>query len=755
MIQACLSLLAGIYALQLSSFAVDSDLASLAFVAFLSAVIFRRLPKTAWFFLGVALFSWHANTRIDVRLDPDYAGDSMVMQVRIIDFPAHKRDMTTFVAEPVDDSRFAGRMRLSWYRPPVVLRLGDTWQFELRLRRPRGNLNPGGFDFEAWLFRSGISATGYVVDGRRNQLLRTYKLGLVDRIRLHFVERLARTLPGDPNVAVLAAISVGARHLLTAEQWDRFARTGTSHLMAISGLHIGLAAASAYLLASLLGGLVTRKGNHHLVATILALSVAVAYASLSGFAVPAQRASLMIGLAAVGLMRRRRPQALPIIALAAMIIAIGDPISTMAPGFKLSFAAVLILAWLARRHTGDAGRVTVRAVRDLSTLQIHLLFGLLPLTVLIFSRITFAAPPVNLFAVPVFSFVTVPATLIGLLLDGPFASLGDLALLLSSKSLAVIQSVIGFAAKIDIAAVSVPAVSGKAWLYLLLALIWVVLPPGWPGRALAFVGVVALLAHEPPRTSLACVDVDILDVGQGLAVAIHTRSRTLLYDTGPAYRTGGSAAESVILPYLASRGISRIDTLVVSHGDLDHAGGTAAISGAIETGRIVSSDPVPGVPRERCHAGDEWFADRIRFRFLHPVAGSEQDGNNASCVLSVEAGEHRLLLAGDIEKPAEGDLVRRGVLSPAAIVLVPHHGSRTSSSLPFVRASSPELAIVSAAFGNRWGFPKADVVQRWRRAGANVLDTGSAGAVSIKMCADTGIASVTRARLERRRIWHE
>ena len=650
MIRACLCLLAGIYALQLSSFATDSDLAAVAFVALFATVALRRWRSLSWFALGLALFSLSSADIIGNRLTPMYVGDSMVTQVRVVSFPENTQSSVAMIVEPLGDHRIPSRIRISWFEPPVSVRFGDVWQFELRLRRPRGSRNAGVFDYEAWLFRNRIGGTGYIVEGRRNYRVRSGALGVVDRVRQRSVDRLTDLLPQTRDAAVLAAISVGARHLITRQQWDRYARTGTSHLMAISGLHIGLAAGAAYVVACVLGGLLIRHGNHHARATVFAITVAGLYSLVSGLALPAQRASLMIGLLGIAVLRRRQPRPLLIIAAACLVLAALSPVETMAPGFKLSFAAVLLLIWLARRHQGMRGNGwswrLVSSVRSLAVVQVLLLLGLLPLTVLIFSRVTFAAPLVNLIAVPLFSVVTVPFTLCGLLLDGPLRPIGDQALLIAAQSLNVIENLIDLAVSVRGSAHPLPVIQGVAWAYLLLPLLWVVLPPAWPGRFLAWLGVLALMLYQPPRPAAGCAVVDVLDVGQGLAVVVRTREYVLLYDTGPAFRGGSSSAETVVLPYLAGLGLRRIDTLVVSHSDLDHAGGADVILSGIEVGAVLLGEHLPGMQSNLCSAGQQWRATGVDFRIIYPTLDIRHDGNDASCVLEIETGVHRLLVTG-------------------------------------------------------------------------------------------------------------
>jgi len=762
MIRACLFLLAGVYAPQLSSFGDQSDLPMIAIIALVAILPSRILPGLPWFCLGVALFAVATWQVVDSRIAAQYVGDSMLVDVRIVEFPRRRGQTISFVADPIGNTRVPARIRLSWFEPPVNLRLGDVWQFELRLKRPRGNSNPGVFDYETWMFRERFAATGYVVDGERNYLRRTGVMNGRDRVRQAFVDRLTALLPDSDAAAVIAAISVGARHLLSQEQWQRYARTGTSHLMAISGLHIGLAAGVAYFIALLVSGATGRRCNHHDVALIVSLIVAAAYAFVSGLDIPARRATLMIALVVVTVLKRRQLSPLLVVCAAAVAIVVLDPLATMAPGFKLSFGAVLVLIWVARRYTGITLRkpfwqTPVLAVHSLAKLQILLLLGLLPLTVLIFDRIALVAPLINLVAVPMFSLVTVPLALASLILAGPLQPIGDQALLLAADSVRLLEWGIARAASVPIADLTVASAHGFAWLFVATPLLLVALPPGWPGRHLAWVGVVALVLFEPAGPDPGCADIEILDVGHGLAAVVRTNSHVVVFDTGAAFRGGGSMGERVVLPYLSSRGIDRVDRLVVSHADLDHSGGAAEIVASIAVGQVLAGEPMPapGIMSRPCVAGQSWHRDGIDFHIIHPLAGPGIEGNDASCVLIVAAGSYRLLLTGDIEKPVEHQLIRDGVVPAVDIVVVPHHGSRTSSSPPFVRALSPSLAIVSAGHGNRWGFPKKDIVARWEAVGAEVIETATSGAIGLQLCERTGIVSISRHRLRQHRIWHE
>ncbi|NQV86517.1 MAG: DNA internalization-related competence protein ComEC/Rec2 [Woeseiaceae bacterium] len=534
---------------------------------------------------------------------------------------------------------------------------------------------------------------------------------------------------------------------------------------AISGLHIGLAAAAAFTVFTLLSGGCRLRGNHLDHATVAALGMAAAYACLSGLAVPSQRAIIMLALATVALLGRRRPDLARILALAAVLIFVLDPVSTMTPGFSLSFGAVALLIFLGSMYSRPfAGPVYLARpasiVRQLVHMQIVLLFGLMPLTVLVFHRLSLVAPVVNLITVPVFSLITVPLTLASMVINPVWAAASLVLLQLSALSVDVIERVIFAFAELPIADSFVSGVNGfdsRLMCVIFLPALWIILPRGWPGRGIAVLAVVALLQYKPAPPPCARVDTHVLDVGQGLSVLVQSRHRTLIFDTGASYRGGGSAAEQSLLPFLRYRGIAALDWLVVSHADDDHAGGVSAIVGEIDVGQILAGEPLADVGQQvfDCTAGQIWRADGATFEILHPPANAGLLGNDASCVLAISVGPHRLVLTGDIELAGEKILLEGMPLTPASVVLIPHHGSLTSSSPPFVNRLNPDLAIASVGYANRWEFPKERVTERWAGGGARVLDTASSGAISFRLCARDGLSLLRQERLRRQRFWHD
>ena len=490
------------------------------------------------------------------------------------------------------------------------------------------------------------------------------------------------------------------------------------------------------------------------VATLTAVIAAGAYVLLSGFAIPAARALAMVALGAALLLLRRRVRPLDLLAAVVFIVFLVDPLSTLTPGFKLSFAAVGVLMVAVRTYLPTSDGIVARfgtAGRRLVLLQGYLLFSLLPLTVGEFGRLSLVAPLANLVALPIFNLFIVPLTLGGLLLVEGAPIIGGLMI---DGAYTGVLAVLAILDKLA----AVPGLSRQPadvpTCVLLLPLAVLCLPPGWPGRGIAVVGLVLVVTARPEPPRPGCIRMHVLDAGQGLAVLVRTSAHSVLYDTGPAFRSGSSIAERVIVPFLVHRGVGVADLMVLSHADLDHAGGAASLHDSGQVRAVMAGEAIEGVPARLCRAGDTWEWDRVRFRMLHPRRATPWTGNNVSCVLEIALGDQRVLLPGDIEQPIERLLRYRSAWQKARVVVVPHHGSRTSSSDALIEAVRPDLALVSAAARNRWGFPRPEVVARWQNAGARVLTTAASGALEVGLCPD-GRLTVDEYRRKARRYWHD
>jgi competence protein ComEC len=649
------------------------------------------------------------------------------------------------------DLEFRGRARLSWYGNPPDLTVGERWQLRVVLKPPHGFANPGGFDYERWLFQQGLKATGHVRDAAENQRIAASS-DAIGRWRQQLRDHLERSLAQSPARGLVEALVLGERSAVTPDQWEALIRTGTNHLVAISGLHVGLVSAFVFLLARWLW---SRSASLTLLmaaprlAALVAIMSAFAYSALAGFAVSTQRAVVMcaVVLGAVVFSRTLRPATGLAVALGAVLVL--DPRAVLAYGFWLSFSAVAVLLFaLGRRPL--AGGWWGRWGRA----QWAIALGLLPLLLLLFGRASLIAPLVNLIAVPLFGVLVLPLVLVTTLLS--LVPGLELPLALTARALA------GGLELLQAVAVwpwTTATVSGHAlwvWALVFVGALLLLAPRGLPGRWLGLLLLLPLSLVRPPMPAVGEAEFTLLDVGQGLSAVVHTRQHTLVYDTGPAYPSGFNTGSAVVMPFLREAGISRIDTLVLTHGDRDHVGGFAGIKGSIPIGRILSGEPerVPRAEAEPCVAGQSWVWDGVRFDMLHPSAAAALDGGNeSSCVLRVASAAGSVLLTGDIGFPSEEELVASDRRRLASTILVAaHHGSAHSTSATFLDAVEPSYVLYATGYANRFGFPTAEVRARVAGRGAVELDTARAGAILFRL----GRRALDGPRLyreEHRHLW--
>ena len=727
-------------------------------------VCVRRLPSLTPLWMLLLGFLWallYAHLSTVGRLEPPLQGVDLLVHGVVSDIPDGDTRRTRFLfdVERLEingvDHAPPGRVRLSWYDRPPVLKAGDRWRLEIRLRRPRGLMNPHGFDYEGWLFRQGIAGTGYVRDSASNRLLGTDSrlVYRINRFRQAIKDGITTQLGEGRNSAVLAALTIGYRGGLDASDWEMFRRTGTNHLVAISGLHIGIVAGIGFFagrrLARILGRILNRVPADAF-GVLLGLSLAIGYAALAGFSIPTRRALVMLSIGFCALLLRRplRPFHALSAALAAVVLL--DPLAVFSTGFWLSFGAVAailsVVAW--RAATGS--------VRSIGRMQWVVFVGLVPVLIASGMEVPIVSPAVNLLAVPYFSFLVVPAALVSTLL---FTIAGDLAHPLLELSAAGI----GLASlALELVADTAPrlhlsgSLSRVGWGVLTLGTLMMLAPRGMPGRWLGLLFFLPLFGAKGPAPPPGGLELMVLDVGQGLSVVVHTSDHTLVYDTGPRTYGGFDAGSSVVAPYLRGAGVQRVDRIVLSNGDSDHRGGLESVLRSHEAGEIYSGEPSAlEIPDTRpCVAGEQWHWDDVRFKILHPPAGNRWRGNNTSCVVQIDTGKRRLLLTGDIERAAELQLVDHWAAElKSDLVIVPHHGSATSSTTALVKATRPAYAIVSAGYRNRYGFPKDAVVRRWRHHGARVLTTAESGALRFVVSPEGGLLLAERFRETGARYW--
>ena len=724
-----------------------------------SGLVARVLVLSLCFLVGLAYAGWRAELRLADRLAPSLEGVDLSLRGQVVDLPQpFERGLRFRFAVEDPPPGVPGLLALSWYRqgdaalPP--LRAGSRWQFTLRLRRVHGSLNPHGFDYEAWALERGLGATGYVRPQVAPQLLAPLAGGVrarVDHWRGQVRDRFARVLGDSPQRGILVALVVGDQASISRAQWDLFARTGVTHLMSISGLHVTLIAS---LLALLVGwgwrrvpALALRLPAQK-AAILAAAAAAGAYVVIAGFGVPAQRTFYMLLVVAAALWLGRGAQAARCLLSAALLVLLIDPWAVLAAGFWLSFGAVAAL-FLMGSGWGRAhwSWNWLRAQWAVSLFTLPLLLGL-------FHKFSLISPLANALAIPLVSLVVTPLALVHAVLPLPFlARLGDWLL-------AWLLRFLEFCAELPFALWQQAAPPG--WLVLLccLAAAWALLPRGVPGRWAGLLCFVALVVWTPLRPAPGQFRATVLDVGQGLAVHVQTARHDLLFDAGPRYSGQASAGERVLLPYLVASGVQRVQSVMLSHQDSDHAGGAESLQAGIAIQRWQGSLPLAHALRslpgfQPCEQGQGWEWDGVRFAVLHPLPGEALGGNAASCVLRVGEAGRGLLLTGDITLRAEAALIARAASElPAAVLVAPHHGSLTSSSEDFIAAVGAQHVVFTAGYRNRFDHPAPAVVERYRASGARLHRSDADGALRFDFAPDVA-PQVRTSRAERRRYWHE
>lgn len=671
-------------------------------------------------------------------------------------------------AEAIDAALAALRgrtLQLAWYdpfraegdpdAPRWSLQPGERWEMRVRLRAPRGLRNPGGFDAERHAFARRIAAVGSVREARPPQRLSDG--GGIDAWRQAMSARISAAVASESSRYV-RALALGDVNGLSEHDWNALRAIGLTHLIAISGFHVGVVAGFFALWARLLWWCLPGLGRmlpRPLAAGLAALAGAAAYTALVGFELPTVRTSLMIAVVVLARCSRRHHRAVDALALAAIAMVLFDPLAVLAPGFWLSFVGVAWLLWCLPgpqvQARGWARRLRAH-VRDLVQAQGVASLGLLPLTVLFFSQASLAGPLANLVAVPWWSLVVVPLSLLGTFVEALWAGGGGWLWRLAAWCFDLSWPGFLWLAESPFA-LWWPARAPWAAFWLAMAgALWLLLPRGLPGRGLAVLLLLPLLWPRIDRPEQGELDVVMLDVGQGSALLLRTARYALLYDMGPAMPEGWDAGERAVLPALRALGVRRLDMAVASHDDNDHAGGWQAVR-AVFPATPLLAPPESRLPADgECLAGEGWDWDGVRFEFLHPTPHFPYFGNESSCVLRVMGAHGSVLLVGDIGEVIERRLLR---LDPRAlrndVVLVGHHGSHHSSSADFVAATGAGHALVSRGYGNRFGHPHPDVAARWRQAGARLWDNTETGALRLRL-GEGGIVADSE-REQRARLW--
>ncbi len=713
---------------------------------------FVLLLFASWLW-SAAFFHYH----LDHRLGGDFDNRIVLLRGVVTEIPAVGPGRIRLYLDISEIDGYTDTLprlaRLGWYQDKIVPQSGETWQFEAKIRQPRATLNPDGFDFEKWQFSRGIDVAGYIRDSPLNRRLRVASRLAIDHWRLRLSMAIDAACADCPRRGLIKALALGYRGDINNADKQMLQQSGTAHLLAISGLHIGMVS----LLAFTLGRFGWRLGiyrtavNRNQFAALVAICAASVYAGLAGFSLPTVRALIMLLVLLFALLLKSRVNLLQSLSLAVATILLLDPRSVGSNSFWLSLCAMLIIGFANFRLPAGYGWWR-------SVLFVQACFSLLlaPLGAMIFGQLNPAGFAANIIAIPLIGFVVLPLILLacGLAACGfeaarPFFTISDLSLgyLLDYLEL-LLNSGLG-----SIAA-DYPA---PLLLLSLAALTWLLMPRLPFARGAALIALALVVAWQPQRPEDGEIDAIVFDVGMGTSVLLRTRRHSLVYDFGPGRAGAYSAADQALLPAMRRYAIGIPDLVVVSHVDQDHSGGLHSFLEKYPDTRLLSGTPrelrarfaPPGGVRS-CHDYPAWRWDGVKFRFLS--ADSDAVGtNNRSCVLLIE-GHHRLLLSGDIEYPRESRLVSDyGETLAADVLLAPHHGSGTSSSLPFVNRVAPDYVIFTVSRANRWGFPADEVSARYAALGTRVLRSDFDGAIGLR--SESAGLSISLARRPLRRIW--
>jgi len=808
---------------------------------------------TGLILLGILFSSAYAKQQLSYRLDEALIANNLIVNGFISSIPANNGDVQRFEfvitelsslntdGRRINQTRIHHKMprkiRLSWYYGQAV-RAGEQWQLEVRLKPPHGFMNPGGFDYEAWLFQHGIDATGYVRKSALNQrqpdlppaLSMAALLAPINKLRQSLSQKIEtiavntslRNQPGidyksdqSSSFSLIKALAIGDKSSISNQQWRVLTNTGTSHLMAISGLHIGLAAFFAYLLIRrLVPAFVMKRIPAQHIALSGGLLVAVLYALVAGLSIPTQRAIIMLFVLSVMMLLRRNHRPVDALGFALLLVLLLDPLAVLSVGFWFSFSAVaVIFIALNSSSPGANNQVTRKKKKDLyhsvwfkvsSTLkqwirlQLLITLFLLPLSLFMFQQVSLVSPVANLLLIPYVSFLVVPVVLVAIVCAFVLPDLAEVLFRLAASLLDIIWPLLSYLAALpyaiwvrgDIDIIKLLLVtlamlllyfSGKLSFYIASKLQQsnfqqsnqqqVIQQQTIQQRTVWILRFVACLLFFPLFIATKATfntgeyQLTVLDVGQGSAAVIQTQNHVAVFDAGAKFSDKLDAGSSVVLPYLRSQGIQSLDYLIISHGDADHIGGAQVILDTLPETGVIGKDieNLIASKKQYCVEGDSWHWDGVDFVFLSPAAaGLSQDKirvkryqrNNQSCVLQVSSKAGSVLFTGDIEKRTEQNLlIRYGRQLDSDILLVPHHGSNTSSTAEFIAAVDPEISIFSAGYRNKFNFPNNKVMARYDALDGKLLQTDKSGAISITLTSKTGLV-IEKYREKAQKYWH-
>ncbi len=719
-------------------------------------------------FIALFFFIW-TQSAVQLQLESRYKvpqKSTVTLLLEITQLPMNKAKSVSFIAKPLSivksDSEFdfltLNKIKVNWYQATSQLKGGQIWRMTIRMQPPHGYQNDGGFDYERWMFVEGISATAYVVN-RDLPVLIGESSNAVLKIRAWLSEKIIHHAQGLTYLSLFQTLSMGDKTLLPPVLKQLFVNTGTAHLLVISGLHVGLFSLMFYFLASRLWLVMSHRLNIALnqrdFAVIWAWSAALVYAALAGFSLPTLRALIMLSVLYVALLRRHKISFLNVFSVAVILVLLWQPLALLSFSFWLSFLAVLLIVF------SQYGLKNLSKFQSILVLQLLFSILFIPLNAIVFNQLIISSFFANLVLIPVMSFIVIPINLLAAFLASiDWFAVSFLYQFLDSllsvliTYLNFLQDVFGEPIALSYKNMGLMLVSAAGamalfsfWrLKLRLPALFIIVMPWFYWQSSIEKG--ALLAH-------------FFDVGMGTSVLIQTQNHTLLFDVGPGNKSTYQPAKWVILPYLQRHGIDWIDEVILSHSDQDHYGGIWPLADkGILPKTVLSGSQIKikallpqGYNVQDCHQTKPWRWDGVEFKFLALKSKEVVSDNNHSCVLKVTSKYGSVLLLSDVEVQRENELVMQYKNNLAAdVMLVPHHGSKTSSSLALLDAVQPIYAVVTAGFLNHWGFPKHDVMKRYDKQSIRWFDTAVDGSVVFNI--DAKGINVIEFRRQNIKFWY-
>lgn len=699
----------------------------IGFIALIALYLGAPFKTLFWFIPGIAAACFHDKWVQTQNMPRARILSNVMIEGVIATIPKVTPEKRQFQFELslLNEQPVQANVWMACYQACPDLKVGEKWQFRAKLKRPPFTGNPGAFNFKNWLTSNHIAWTGMIKGESAKHLSYPKGIWRFQAFRSSLADQLEQLLKNDPTLGLIQGLTLGVASHIPSSQWELFRRTGTTHLVVISGEHIGLIAGFFFMVIQWIW---PRLKNAALfipsarLAGGVSFVIAGFYAFLAGLGAPVERALIAFGFLLLRYVLSQRFTVWQAWRYALFLIVCIEPHTVLTPGFYLSFLAVAILMTVSLRFEGST-------LRQMIQLQAACLFGLLPVTLYCFSYGAWNGYIVNLIAIPLVGLVIVPTALIGLLLAMVYPWEGWFYLSKWCSHLFFMWLNLCDRFEFINLDYSLPDLS-----HALVVLLGMGLFILMPIRVLY--PIYALLIYAGYFPSLPTIKhgeakIEVLDVGQGLAVLVRTEKHALLYDTGGQFYKSGDWATFTILPYFKRINLQELDAIVVSHPDLDHRGGLKTLESALKVKQLIVNSPHFYGKGLDCHDFSDWSWDEVHFQFLS-LPASMGEKNNRSCVLKVHTKKTSLLLTGDIEAPAEQYLVEQyyPILS-SDVLLVPHHGSKTSSSERFLEAIHPSIAVISSGFDNRYHLPHKSTVMRYRKRGVKLLNTAHIGWVQL------------------------